>query len=102
MEIPSSPAQSRKKGYTEATLSKRKYEDPILWEIIQYLLDGTLLTNDQRPQQVALSQSDFTVLDGVFYKIEKDKTLKIVQLTGDCHHLYLEVPEGYSLAISDK
>lgn len=55
------PAQSGEGGYTEATLSERQLEDPQLQEIIKYLLDGELPTDDRRARQLVLSQSDFTV-----------------------------------------
>ena len=41
-----------------------------------------------------LSQSDFTVLDRILYRLEKDKTLRIVPPKDDCHQLYQEVHEG--------
>lgn len=56
-----------------------------------YRTDRKLPNDDRRARQLVLSRSDFTVLGGVLYKVEKDK---IVPLTSDRHQLYLEAHEG--------
>lgn len=47
--------------------------------------------DDQGAWQVLLGHSDFTVLDGILYRIVKDKTLRIVPPKSDHYRLYLEV-----------
>ena len=74
--------------------SRRQLQDPQLGEIIRYLMDGELPADDQRARTLLLNQSDFTVLDGVLYRVEKDKTLKIVPPEIDRYQLFLEVHEG--------
>ena len=78
----------------KTALGEQQHGDPHLQEIIRYLEIGELPADDQQPQQVLLGQSDFTILDGILYRVEKDKTLRVVPLKDDCHRLYLEVHEG--------
>ena len=94
VDAPSQSAQSGETHCQETTLRGRQLEDPQLREIIHYLVDGELPAENRRARQLLLSQSDFTVQDGVLYRIERDKTLKIVPPTSDRHRLYLEVHEG--------
>ena len=58
------------------------------------MVNGELPTDDRKAREMLLGQSEFTVLDGVLYRLEKDKTLRIIPPTRDRHRLYLEVHEG--------
>ena len=63
------------------SLSDRQLQD----EIIRDFVDVELPADDRKARELLLSQSEFTVLDGVLYWIERDKTLKIIPPTRDRH-----------------
>ena len=94
MEAPLPPAQSGEHGPDQTSLSERQLKDPHVREIIRYLVDGELPTDDKQARRILLGQSNFTVLDGILYHIEEDKTLRIVPPTSDRHRLFLEAHEG--------
>ena len=47
-------------------------------EIIKYLEDNVLPTNEHRARELTLTRSQYEVIDDVLYHIEPDKTLQIV------------------------
>ena len=94
MEAPLSRGQSGEAVPEKAVLGERQHGDPHLQEIILYLENGELPADDRQARQVLLGQSDFTILDGILYRVEKDKTLRVVPLKDDRHQLYLEVHDG--------
>ena len=84
VDAPSLSAQSGETHCQETTLRGRQLEDPQLREIIHYLVDGELPAENRRARQLLLSQSDFTVQDGVLYRIERDKTFPLRVTATDC------------------
>ena len=97
VEAPLSPGQSGEPVPEKTALGEQQHGDPHLQEIIRYLENGELPADDRQARQVLLGQSDFTILDGILYRVEKDKTLRVVPSKDDCHRLYLEVHEGVFL-----
>ena len=76
------------------SLRKRQREDPYLREIMSYLETGDLPTEEKRARRLVLGSSQLTMRDGVLYRIEPDKTLRIVPPTQDRQKLFAEVHEG--------
>ena len=62
----------------ESTLHDRQLADGWLKIIIDYISDGVLPENDKEARQLILSSSKFTILDNILYRIESDKTLRVV------------------------
>lgn len=75
-------------------LSKRQRADPDLKDTILYLETGKQPTDDQRARELVLGKSQFTLRDCTLYRVESDKTLRIVLPTVDCKQLFQEVHEG--------
>ena len=73
----------------KTVLREQQCGDPHLQEIICYLENGEL-----QARKVLLGHSDFTILDGIIYRVEKDRTLRVVLPKDDRHRLYLEVHNG--------
>ena len=90
--ILSMPPQSGEN--TEDSLSGRQRQDSQIVEIMKYIETGQLPQEDKQVRELLLSQSQFTVLEGVLYRVNVDKTLRIVPPTIDRHKLFLEVHEG--------
>ena len=64
-------------------LSTRQMADPDLRKIMAYLKSGILPEDKQRARELILHSAHFTLLDGVLYHLEKDKTLRVVPPVGD-------------------
>ena len=77
-----------------ASLAQQQRSDPQLLEIVQYITEGVLPTNEGSARKILLSQSSYTVLDGVLYHVEEDKTLRVIPPTNNRHQLFLEAHEG--------
>ena len=77
VETAKSPEQSGDTDRKEL-LGDRQLQDPRLGEIIRYLVNEELPADNRRARELLPSHSDFAVVDGVLYRVEKDKTLKIV------------------------
>ncbi len=88
------PSSQGGESDAETTLGEKQLQDPQRGEIIRYLVDGELPAEDKRARELLLGQPGFTVLEGVLYRIERDKTLKLIPPAVDRHQLYLEVHEG--------
>ena len=59
----------------EVDLSSQQSMDPELLEIIDCVAIDTLPEDPKRAQKLALTRSQYTVVDKVLYFVEKDKTL---------------------------
>ena len=68
---PSAPAKGG-----EADLATLQHKDTELFEVIDYLENGTLPADQKRAQELALCKSQYTVLDGVLYHVEKTRHSK--------------------------
>ena len=55
---------------------------------------GELPDDEQKARQFLLAQSQYTVVDEILYRIEKDKTLRLIPPLCDRQQLWKEVHEG--------
>ena len=62
----------------EETLSAKQLADPEIAEVITYLEENALPSNEQRARELTLTRTQYEVIDDVLYHIEPDKTLRIV------------------------
>ena len=81
-------------GSDQDTLSHRQCQDPQLADIILYHESGELPQDEKRARELVLMSSSYTVLDGVLYRVEPDKTLKIIPPAVSRHPLFLEAHQG--------
>ena len=75
------------------TLSQRQKADPELQPMMAYLESG-ITPEEQNAKQLILQSVEYTLLDGVLYHVEKDKTLRIVSPLGDREDLFKAVHSG--------
>ena len=87
------PSWTEPKG-GEPTLPVLQREDPQLMKIIHYLEDGTLPENEKEARELALTKSQFELLEGILYHVESDKTLRIIPPTSHRKKLFNEVHSG--------
>ena len=62
----------------DSNLVDEQRGDPELAEIIQYLSNGVLPDDDKRARELALTKSQYSIVDRVLYHVAKDGTLRIV------------------------
>ena len=67
----------RKNRNKADTLSEWQRADPALSYIIQYLEDAVLPDDDKKGRELVLGRSQYTILESVLYKVEKDSSLRI-------------------------
>ena len=75
-------------------LSKRQSTDPELKEMMMYLDTGELPDDDKRAREIVLGKSQFTLRDGVLYRVESDKSLRVIPPPDDRKKLFTEVHSG--------
>lgn len=63
-------------------------------KIIRYLEDGSLPDSENEARELALTKSQYELLEGVLYHVESDKTLRIVPPTSHRKKLFDEVHSG--------
>ena len=78
----------------ETPLSELQRQDRNLCEIIDYQKTGTLPQDEKRAHEMALTKSQYTLLDGVLYRVESDKTLRIIPPESHRKVLWEEVHSG--------
>ena len=76
------------------TLSERQKADLTLSCIIRYLEDEVLPDDDKKARELILSRSQYALLDGVLYKVEKDNSLRIFVPECDREELFKEAHKG--------
>ena len=86
---PSAPAKGG-----EADLATLQRQDTELFEVIDYLENGTLPADHKRARELALCKSQYAVLDGVLYHVENDKTLRVIPPQSRREELFQEVHGG--------
>ena len=91
--IGSAPPE-RREECKSGTLEERQRADTQLNAIISYLETGKLPAGEKEARELVLWQSQFTMKDGVLYRVQPDKTLRIVPPTVDRHKLFNEVHGG--------
>lgn len=72
-------------------LSKRQRADPDLREIMVYLETGDLPSDDKRARELVLGKFQFTLCDHALYRVEDDKSLRIVPPTTDRRKIFMRV-----------
>ena len=85
---------SKSREERDKSLPLRQKNDPKLLPIIQYLEDGRLPEDNQKARDLLLGHAQYTLLDGVLYHLEKDKTLRIVPPMCDRQALFEEAHSG--------
>ena len=78
----------------ENTLHDQQMSDRSLKNIIDYISDGTLPEDEKEARHLILSSQKFTVLDGILYHIESDKTFRVVVPQADRESLFNEAHAG--------
>ena len=84
--------QSAKGG--DDSLAERQRKDLALLQVIQYSENGVLPEDERRAREIALTHSQYEIVDNVLYHTEKDKTLRIIPATGDRKSLFDEAHSG--------
>ena len=80
-------------------LSKRQSTDPELKEMMMHLDTGELPDDDRRAREIVLGKSQFTLRDGVLYRVESDKSLRVIPPTDDLSDC--RVVFGRSCSVTD-
>ena len=62
--------------------------------ILAYLQKRELPEKEEVARELVLGESRYTAIDGVLYRVEQDKTLRIIPPTAERRHLFLEAHEG--------
>ena len=87
------PSWSEAKG-GEPTLAQLQKEDPQLMDIIRYLQHGILPDSDKEARELAVTKSQYKLLDGVLYHVENDEMLRTLPPTTYRKTLFDEVHSG--------
>ena len=74
--VQSSPPSPAKGG--ESPLELHQREDATLAPYFAYLEQGVLPEDDVMARELALTKSQFQIVDGVLHHVEKDKTLRVI------------------------
>lgn len=93
VQIPNTQAGGGEECESDS-LSKRQREDPYLKEIITYLETGDLPTEEKRARELVLGSSQFTLNDRILYRVEADKSLRIIPPATDRQKLFKEAHQG--------
>ena len=78
----------------EKTLGERQRTDAELQDIIIYHETGELPEEEKRARELVLSRDLFVLEDKVLYRVQPDKTLRIIPPTEDRHRHFEEVHGG--------
>jgi len=58
------------------------------------LESGVLPKDDRRDREIALTHSQYTIIDDVLYHVETDKTLRVIPDVGDQKGIFDEAHSG--------
>ncbi len=86
------PQVSAKDG--EPDLGTRQRDDPELRQVIDFVLEGTLPGDEKKARELALAKALYEVVDGVLYRAQPDKSLRIIPPEKDRQKLFLEAHAG--------
>ena len=78
----------------ESTLAQRQHTDPTLHPILEYLNSGNLPSDKNLAHEITLTQSHYTVLEGVLYRVHQDGTLRVIPPSSDRRPLFEEAHSG--------
>ena len=76
LEVVAATSPSAKGG--EPTLSTLQQNDPQFAPIVEYLEKAELPADDKRARELALTKSQYTIVDHILYQVESDKTLRVI------------------------
>ena len=76
------------------TLREKQRLDPDLRLLIAFLEDHALPEDDRKARELVLGRAQYTMIEGVLYRIESDKTLRVVVPVGDRENLFKEAHSG--------
>ena len=88
----STPQATAKGG--EPALGERQLSDSELQPILEYLTEGKLPEEDKLARVITLTQSHYTTVDGILYRVQPDGTLRIVPPVSDRESLFKEAHSG--------
>ena len=75
-------------------LRERQLCDSELKDIVNYLENGELPTEEKMARALVLSSAQFAMVDGVIYHLETDKTLRLVPPVTERYDLFQEAHAG--------
>ena len=61
---------------------------------MEYLEKGEFPDDDKRALELALTKSQYTIVDSVLYRVESDKTLRVIPPTSQQENIFHEVYGG--------
>ena len=76
------------------TLSEKQRLDPYLQLLTTLLDDHALPENDKKARELVLGRAQYTMIEGVLYRIESDKTSRVVVPVSDRENLFKEAHSG--------
>ena len=62
--------------------------------MITYLETGALPEDSKRARELALTRSQYTLVDGILYRVDSNKTLRIIPPTSDRKRIFEEAHSG--------
>ena len=77
-EVVAAITRATTRADNEESISVLQRQDEELVPVIKFLEDGVLPQEDKLARTVALTSSQYTVLDGVLYRVEADATLRLI------------------------
>ena len=86
------PLSSAKGG--DHLLRRLQLEDSTLAPYFAYLEDRILPESETEAWELVLSRSQYEIVDGILYHVEKDKTLRVVPPVAERRELFEEVHSG--------
>ena len=63
-------------------------------EVITLLVEGTLPKDEKKPKELALTKTQYEIVDDVLYHVEADKTLRVIPPEKDREKLFHEAHDG--------
>ena len=78
----------------DITLSEKQRWDPHLQSVIAYLEDDVLPVDEKKARELVLAKTQYTMVDKVLYRVEPDKTLRMVVPESDRESLFHEAHSG--------
>ena len=78
----------------EDTLPTLQRKDAQLAAVVDYLEKGILPSDDKKARELVLSKSQYTIIEGVLYRIEGDKTLRMIPPTSQRDKLFHQAHDG--------
>ncbi len=72
-------------------LGARQCEDTDLRCIVEFIMNGSLPEDQKKARELALTRTQYKVVDGVLYHVQLDKTLRVIPPLGVRDKLFHEV-----------